>query len=129
MRWYIVVLLIVGWALRQFDSYRKDRHKRDEEAVRQLAAGMAGGIDTLLASLTPPTDLHAPEPWDRFWQSQIEHGVVGFTDLFVDDRNLLRMAAARGFKTVLCVGSGLSREPHALAAAGLQVTVLDISPL
>jgi hypothetical protein len=33
----------------------------------------------------------------------------------------------RGFQSVLCVGSGLALEPHALAAAGLRVTMLDIS--
>jgi hypothetical protein len=34
---------------------------------------------------------------------------------------------ARGFQSVLCIGSGLALEPHALAAAGLRVTMLDIS--
>jgi methyltransferase family protein len=47
--------------------------------------------------------------------------------MFVDDRDLLHVIEARGFRTVLCVGSGLALEPHALAAAGLRVTMLDIS--
>jgi SAM-dependent methyltransferase len=34
----------------------------------------------------------------------------------------------RGFKTVLCAGSGISQEPRALAAAGCEVIALDISP-
>ena len=35
---------------------------------------------------------------------------------------------ANGLRTVLCVGNGISLEPHALAWAGCDVTSLDISP-
>jgi SAM-dependent methyltransferase len=35
---------------------------------------------------------------------------------------------ANGLKTVLCVGNGISQEPRALAWAGFDVTVLDLSP-
>ena len=52
---------------------------------------------------------------------------VMFVDMFCHDDQLLDAIRARGLSTVLCVGSGVSLEPHALAAAGLQVTVLDIS--
>jgi hypothetical protein len=34
-----------------------------------------------------------------------------------------------GLKTVLCVGNGASPEASALAAAGFEVTVLDLSPV
>jgi hypothetical protein len=77
--------------------------------------------------LQPPRDVHASEPWDRYWRLRAKTGLWGFNELFVDDRELLRVIEARGFQTVLCVGSGLALEPHALAAAGLRVTMLDIS--
>src|SRR5215203_4155163 len=48
--------------------------------------------------------------------------------MFCDDDALLDAMGQRGLWTVLCVGSGISQEPHALAAAGLDVTALDISP-
>jgi SAM-dependent methyltransferase len=51
------------------------------------------------------------------------------TGLFCDDNALLDAIDARGLSTVLCVGSGISQEPRALAAAGLDVTALDISPV
>jgi thiopurine S-methyltransferase len=77
--------------------------------------------------LIPPTDLHASEPWDEYWRRQHKSGLWMFNEMFVDDRELLRVIEARGFQRVLCVGSGLALEPHALAAAGLRVTMLDIS--
>jgi hypothetical protein len=36
--------------------------------------------------------------------------------------------AEYGLRTVLCAGNGVSREPHALAEAGFDVTALDLSP-
>jgi hypothetical protein len=42
---------------------------------------------------------------------------------------LLGEIEARQFSTVLCLGNGSSPEPHLLAAAGLKVTALDISPV
>jgi hypothetical protein len=48
--------------------------------------------------------------------------------LFCNDDLLLDAMQARSLSTVLCVGSGLSVEPRALAAAGLDVTALDLSP-
>ena len=48
--------------------------------------------------------------------------------MFCDDDLLLDAMQARSLSTVLCVGSGLSVEPRALAAAGLDVTALDLSP-
>jgi chemotaxis methyl-accepting protein methylase len=48
--------------------------------------------------------------------------------MFCNDNFLLEVTQARSLSTVLCVGSGLSTEPHALAVAGLDVTALDLSP-
>jgi len=77
--------------------------------------------------LHPPRDVHASGPWDEYWRRQHDSGLWVFHEVFVDDRDLLRVIEARGFQSVLCVGSGLALEPHALAAAGLRVTMLDIS--
>jgi hypothetical protein len=56
------------------------------------------------------------------------HGVAGFVDLFCDDRPLVDAMRVNGFSSILCVGAGISLEPRALAAAGFQVTALDLSP-
>jgi hypothetical protein len=84
--------------------------------------------DDEMAWFFPPDEVHAGEPWDRYWSGQIEHGLgPHLQDMFCDDDALLDAMEVRGLKTVLCVGSGISQEPHALAAAGLDVTALDIS--
>src|SRR5262249_49174478 len=80
-----------------------------------------------IQDLLPPCEVHASEPWDRYWRLQHETGVWAFNEMFVDDRDLLRVIRAREFQPVFCVGSGLALEPHALAALGLCVTMLDIS--
>jgi SAM-dependent methyltransferase len=96
-----------------------------KDHAARLAEKDLSGLDWLY----PPSDLHAAEPWDTWWRGQIEHGVApGWTDMFCDDNALLDTAESRGLKSVLCVGCGVSQEPHALAAAGLQVTAMDLSP-
>ncbi len=96
------------------------RDSSAEELRRRLA-------DVDIEDLHPPCDVHASEPWDKYWRLQSQTGVWAFNEMFVDDRELLRVIEARGFQSVLCIGSGLALEPHALAAAGLRVTMLDIS--
>jgi hypothetical protein len=68
-------------------------------------------------------------PWDEFWTDQMQSGMAGFVDMFCDDGRLIDAMRANRLKTILCVGSGISQEPKALALAGFDVTVLDISPL
>ena len=115
--------------------------------LRRLLAGVGGGgtraeaepppveaesdelaLDDCLDWFCPPEDPEDPEGWDRYWDAQIEHRVVGFVDMFVDVRPFLAVAEAALDFRVLCAGSGLSMEPFALGAAGLHVTALDISP-
>jgi SAM-dependent methyltransferase len=55
--------------------------------------------------------------------------LAGFVDLFCRDGRLIDAMRANRLKTILCVGSGISQEPKALALAGFDVTALDISPL
>lgn len=77
---------------------------------------------------TPPCALDDPAPWDRYWADQLRHGVAGFTDLFCNDGDLVDAMDANGLETVLCIGSGVSLEPHALARCGFRVTAMDLSP-
>jgi hypothetical protein len=78
--------------------------------------------------LYPPNTLVDPAPWDKYWSEQIAHGVGDFVHLFCEDGDLVDTMRANGFRTVLCVGNGISQEPRALAWAGFDVTVLDLSP-
>ena len=78
--------------------------------------------------LMPPDTVIDPAMWDKYWRDQITHGVAGFSDMFCDDGELVDAMRASRFRTVLCVGNGLSQEPRALAAAGFDVTALDLSP-
>lgn len=81
-----------------------------------------------LSWLHPPSTMVDPEPWDRYWHDQLTHGVAGFVDMFCDSGALVDAMRANDLRTVLCVGSGISQEPRALAAAGFEVTALDLSP-
>lgn len=78
--------------------------------------------------LMPPGTVVDPMAWDKYWHDQITHGVAGFVDIFCDDGELVDAMRTSQFHTVLCVGNGLSLEPWALAAAGFDVTALDLSP-
>jgi len=49
-------------------------------------------------------------------------------DMFCDDSVLVRVMNDEGIKRVLCAGNGISQEPKALAAAGMNVVAMDISP-
>jgi len=89
-------------------------------------AAPVGGED--FSWMFPPNTMVDPAPWDRYWHDQIIHGIAGFADIFCDDGSLVDAMRANGLKTVLCVGNGVSQEPHALAWAGLDVTALDLSP-
>lgn len=92
----------------------------------KIKAALSSDIDR---DWWPPNNTTSAEDWDRFWRKQIEYKVVGFTDMFVADGALIDAMRANGLRSVLCVGAGLSMEPHALAVAGFDVAVLDLSPL
>lgn len=97
-----------------------------ERLEQQLAAARADDM----AWFFPPGDVRAAEPWNQYWRAQLEHGIgPPLHDMFCfGDGDLLDAIGQRHLETVLCAGSGISQEPHALAAAGLDVTALDISP-
>ncbi len=80
--------------------------------------------------LLPPQNVHDAAAWDRYWSDQIAHGVdPAFSELFANVGLTDSVMRQAGLQTILCIGNGMSREPHALAAAGFDVTVLDLSPL
>ncbi len=80
-------------------------------------------------SWMPPRTVTDPSAWDRYWQGQLGHRILDTSDLFCDDGPLVDAMGTSGLRSVLCVGNGLSQEPRALAWAGFDVTVLDLSPL
>lgn len=79
--------------------------------------------------LFPPATVTDPAAWDQYWKNQLDHGSDGLVHIFCNDGALVDAMVATGLRTILCVGSGLSFEPRALAAAGFDVTVMDLSPL
>lgn len=81
--------------------------------------------------------------WDQLWKNRLSAGtgdlfpfltapLVNYQgrpyDLANRDGLLVTIMAAYGLSTILlCAGSGISQEPRALAAAGFDVTTLDVS--
>ena len=84
-------------------------------------------IEEIFERLSPPENPLDPDAWDRYWRDQFELGTYKFCDMFVEDRRLIEALRARGGNRVLCIGNGISLEPHALAAAGFAVEALDLS--
>lgn len=91
-----------------------------------------------------PMETKDAEFWDEWWRQHLAE-CSGNRFLFPgfpspigwDPRSLYRLVnnadllvkvmAEQGLRTMLCVGNGISQEPRALAAAGFDVTALDIS--
>jgi hypothetical protein len=106
---------------------RDDRPPSTADGVAELRAQLAAE-EAALSWLWPPQDLHDPDAWDTYWRNQISHDVVGIQNIFCDDEEIAGVLRANGLRTVLCVGSGLLREPITLAEAGFDVTAIDLSP-
>ena len=84
--------------------------------------------DPDLKWLRPPANPLDSAAWDRYWFEHLRHGVgPQLMDMFVDDRDMVRIMNKEGLKRVLCAGNGISQEPRALAQAGFEVVALDIS--
>jgi hypothetical protein len=89
----------------------------------------SGDSDMEFAWMDPPQDPRDPSAWDGYWSDLLAHGVgPPEFDMFCDDRPLI--AALRKWRAsrVLCAGNGFSMEPRAFAAAGFEVTAVDLSP-
>jgi hypothetical protein len=66
----------------------------------------------------------------RFHQVPLRRERNNLSYLGYDNDDLLAAVMAEyNLRTVLCAGNGVSQEPRALAAAGFDVTALDISPV
>lgn len=97
---------------------------------------MMGGVQTSM-------DTKDEGFWDDWWRHRLLDGspnllLPGFSGpigrdpsslykLVNRDDLLATVMVEQGLRTVLCVGNGVSQEPRALAAAGFEVTALDIS--
>lgn len=88
------------------------------------------GWDDIDSWLFPPTDMHDPAAWDKYWYNQVSHGLgAPLFDMFVSDDTLIEVMSEQHLRTVLCAGNGISQEPRVLAGASFEVTALDSSPL
>jgi SAM-dependent methyltransferase len=82
--------------------------------------------------------------WDEWWRDRLSKGSSNLFPYFSSPlgrgpRSLYRLVngddllgtvmSEHGLRTILCAGNGVSQEPRALAAAGFDVTSLDISPV
>jgi hypothetical protein len=83
--------------------------------------------------------------WDEWWRNRLSEKYDSSlfpcfeSPLGCDPRSLYRLVngddllatvmSEHGLRTILCAGNGVSQEPRALAAAGFDVTSLDISPV
>ena len=109
------------------DDPHAPRHGRDNPYAPRDSRG-----EPLEGDEPPPRprrSMTEAAPWDEFWTDQMQSGMAAFVDMFCRDGRLIDGMRANRLKTILCVGSGISQEPKALALAGFDVTVLDISPL
>jgi hypothetical protein len=77
----------------------------------------------------PPKAIHDPSAWDRFWTDQASHGfcVQKINDAISNVNETAALMRANNLNSILCAGSGVSGEPGALAAAGFDVTVVELS--
>src|SRR5215472_9592071 len=88
-------------------------------------------------------DTQNAEYWDGWWRKRISDGEASAFPMFpapmleyggrrVDPNSnelLVSVMIEHGLRTVLCAGNGVSQEPRSLAAAGFDVTALDMSPV
>ena len=79
--------------------------------------------------LRPPRDVHDAAGWNDYWKNHLVVGTIeqSFSDRMSSDTMLPIRLAARGVRSILCAGNGLSTEAVSLALLGFHVTALDIS--
>jgi hypothetical protein len=94
-----------------------------------IARAPSPAPDPRFAWMWPPRDVHDASAWDRYWTEHAVRNfpVTRFFDRISDVDGTAVMLRDNGLRSVLCVGSGVSCEPPALAAAGFEVTVLELS--
>jgi len=110
-------------------AVRQVRMRRRERALTQV---LDAQDELPSVQIEPPRDVHDAAAWDKYWEDQVSHPTIFgltlmFAEMFARTSALVKVMQARGMTRVLCVGHGISREPAALARAGLSVVGLDLS--
>ncbi len=81
-----------------------------------------------LSWMDPPRDPRDAQGWNEYWDQHFAHGIgPPLFDMFCDDRELIAAMVQEDKNRILCAGNGCSMEPRALAAAGFDVTAVDLS--
>jgi hypothetical protein len=85
--------------------------------------------DPRLAWMWPPQDVHDRIGWDHFWNNQAAHHffVQKAAEGMAAVSETTALMRSKDFKTILCAGGGVSTEPVAMAAAGFDVVVVELS--
>jgi hypothetical protein len=108
--------------------FRRGREKRGTGIVATVKPEPEP-LDVDMGWFRPPRDVHDHALWDRYWRDQVTHGLTPpLFDMLCSFTPLVPPLIKRGAKTLLCAGNGISQEPRALAAAGFEVTAMDLSP-
>lgn len=97
------------------------------EAERDAAGAWLDAFEA--GRLHPPRNVHDAKAWDDYWRNHLMTGLMeqAFSDAMSSAHELPALLRARGARTVLCAGNGLSTEALSLATQGFAVTALDIS--
>jgi SAM-dependent methyltransferase len=126
-----LLLALIGGVIGVWMVRRRRSASESTDGLSIAVAGVKAAEDEDdFAWLRTPCDVGHPAAWDRYWEGQLAHGNVAsaFGDMMSSNRELPGLLRRRGVRRVLCAGSGLSAEPHALARMGFDVTALDLSP-
>lgn len=104
------------------------------DAPHDVLADAHARLALLLGALEPgrcrpPADPRSRSGWDEHWNDYLTYGagILSLLDRLAADESLPPLLAARGARTVLCAGNGLSIEATSLALLGFDVTALDLS--
>jgi SAM-dependent methyltransferase len=86
-----------------------------------------------------PSDRLSPAAWDVFWSARLhdwysEDGRIGVPQQRICRwhphlTTILDRFRTAGVRSVLCAGNGADQEPRVYAAAGMDATALDFSPV
>jgi hypothetical protein len=126
-----LVVLIGVTAARLVASVRSRRGSDSQAFVASPELTPSGAPVRKWVTPQAPSDPRDAAGWDSYWSQELSSGgrFTAFNDQFGADPGLPDLIRARGCKTILCVGNGLSSQAAVLAGQGFEVTALDLSPL
>jgi hypothetical protein len=113
---------------------------RPAHEIARRARDSRAGLGAVVCKRTT-ISIQGAASWDRWWRERIADNraetfpclpapMLEYRNRLIDPNRvdvLISVIAEYGLRSVLCAGNGISQEPWTLAAAGLNVTVLDIS--